>query len=516
MDEIVCNILALASGRSISDQAICRALAASKDKVNNWKIGSSKPTAAEIKKLAKFFDVSIGEMYGAEPDKVQKNDGLGEPHISSVSEYIAATVGANNKYTCFRGEGRDYGNTAHIATAFHSSEDDCSKLQNEYWDYYRRIYLQLSEDERDNFLAVARHHGLKTNILDATTEPLVALYFACSGEPSSDGIVYCYSNEFADITEAISTDGMNVLSSPIDYFLAHLDQFRSILKSFFQNAREQTSRYYLVALIDAIYRLDKEVRLEVFDSISEQYPRLYNDTTEIRDMLITEETDVDKERLCKKLCCLGQPFCGNIHFSIFLELIYKFDSCAGHETSRLLDILPPMLYRPLISTARYITQSSFLIFQWSYINAKEGINECNIRNITIAAEAKENILKELDALNINRATVYGDRDNIAKYSIGEKYEVEMVPATKLAQLEAQIALLGEKQASLAAELKKSNEQINALTDNHKKELAKRDKRIADLEKEAKQRDKRITELEKENAELKAIIETQESDEEASG
>lgn len=52
-------------------------------------------------------------------------------------------------------------------------------------------YTDLPDNEWE-CLAIAQHHGLATRLLDWTTNPLVAAFFAVKSEPKSDGAVYAF------------------------------------------------------------------------------------------------------------------------------------------------------------------------------------------------------------------------------------------------------------------------------------------------------------------------------------
>ena len=42
---------------------------------------------------------------------------------------------------------------------------------------------------------MSTHHGLPTELLDITKNPIVALYFACEKDMDSNGIIYAINND---------------------------------------------------------------------------------------------------------------------------------------------------------------------------------------------------------------------------------------------------------------------------------------------------------------------------------
>jgi len=56
-------------------------------------------------------------------------------------------------------------------------------------------YLGFRPETEWEWLAIARHHGLPTRLLDWTRNPLVAAYFAVEKKHAGDSVIYAYRSE---------------------------------------------------------------------------------------------------------------------------------------------------------------------------------------------------------------------------------------------------------------------------------------------------------------------------------
>jgi transcriptional regulator with XRE-family HTH domain len=389
--------------------------------------------------------------------------------VNSVSGYIAKTSQNGNKYFCFRGERRDYGNEALLATAFRPYEDYRPELHKIYKDFHNRTYLQLTESERGDFLAVARHHNIPTNLLDVTKNPLIALYFACEDKSQKDGVVYCFSDDYVDVTPLISAIGDD---SPFDRNRETKESKKILYECFVQyfSKRYGEENIRFGYLIKELSEIPPQSQENILRDIEKAHPGIYDyakmrlNTKTTEDFLIETLSVKEESRFStlKNLLYTTHSDKGELFIDTFLGLLnyaasQDFLDEYGEDgkdflpeyLGKLLNCLPLAIYSPLITTARYSAQNSCFIYQWVHddswqslvpLPGRTGIAEAYgmrhssvipldggayIQRIPIAAEAKARILEELDALNINRATVYTDFDNIARYVMGENAETEI-------------------------------------------------------------------------------------------
>lgn len=141
-----------------------------------------------------------------------KND----KHITSVEDLVASTealVRDANGYILFRGQPNNDPLLPKVARK--NPKRDSTKLELIIIEEFKRRLAR----ERDIFgmdrwdiLIYAQHHGLATRLLDWTTNPLFALWFACSDYNSpSDGYMYLLSvSEDALLDPSVEKDPFKI------------------------------------------------------------------------------------------------------------------------------------------------------------------------------------------------------------------------------------------------------------------------------------------------------------------
>lgn len=130
--------------------------------------------------------------------------------VSSVTEYLELLP--KDSHWLFRGESMDFGETRNTATLFRSIKEKNVSIPRDDKNHMEKIFLSdlgfsileqnfyaemqhHDQEIEENFIAYCQHHGLRTPLLDVSTSPLVALYFACVGNENEDGFVYGFKDK---------------------------------------------------------------------------------------------------------------------------------------------------------------------------------------------------------------------------------------------------------------------------------------------------------------------------------
>lgn len=393
--------------------------------------------------------------------------------IKQLSEFLQYTKEFPNSYF-YRGENMDYGDTSCVATAVRDSFSyDMYSKRMEQFD--RSIREQALFDKPDLMLPFAQHSGLYTKLLDVTSNPLVALFFACQqAQDNSDGYIYVF-DDYADVTDILEKYPKFDIETEL---LTHLEMIKRQLFEdeviSFPNDKlhllgkciEQYRNKYLRGGYSK-HSIGRGVSKE--DSLFlEKYNKLKDILTEIRNILI--QICSNSESMQKSLLPINftekTPSIDFIHpyqtnrykyyneqydvfdvevkeYLISLECIVAFindKSPAGNLAGRIplndltMDFLPNLLYKPILTFKRGLSQQSFFFLQTLFdkheLNVLDGATmelshhiprqliKCQANysfKIAIDGESKNNILAELDRIGVNKASMFGDADSIADY-----------------------------------------------------------------------------------------------------
>ncbi len=116
--------------------------------------------------------------------------------ISNLVDFmtILQEISLDSRRFYFRGESLKHEKPL-LASGYRNTQFPES-LRRARKDYFREVGYALDNDSRENFMAYSQHHGLPTELLDVTENPIVALYFACESNLQSDGILYAIENDY--------------------------------------------------------------------------------------------------------------------------------------------------------------------------------------------------------------------------------------------------------------------------------------------------------------------------------
>ena len=116
--------------------------------------------------------------------------------IQSIEEFVAEV--SKNTDFCFRGvSDKGYKLIPSIGRKKEIKIESLTKIESGMLRQFKLRAVPLLNFHPTNdweWLILGQHHGMPTRLLDWTQNPLVALYFACSGNDNVDGAIYSILN----------------------------------------------------------------------------------------------------------------------------------------------------------------------------------------------------------------------------------------------------------------------------------------------------------------------------------
>lgn len=331
--------------------------------------------------------------------------------ISTLPEYIDLILSGKYENSIYRGEPQKYSHSN--ASAFRRTAESGGKypflhMKNEF---KRETYYKITADQRHDFLAFAQHHGIPTNLLDFTTSPLIALFFACkpyaSEESTSDtgGYVYLIRNHLLNVTKLISE---NENDNILDLLLLGK---REIMTSLYQGISQ-----YEKAYPKEFYGNLKKLYWSLYPE--EVFPE-YHDDYKIH---LPDELKIHSQADNKKMFQRIQKDSGEIDIAVISYLFslqfYLKELRNGNIRDKWIDCLPNFTYQPIFSFERGKNQLGLFLYQ-NYLTLK-GDDDSELialqrisPDVRIKVKDPRKILNQLDLMGINEKFIYGDIDSIA-------------------------------------------------------------------------------------------------------
>ncbi|NUG39759.1 FRG domain-containing protein [Lactobacillus mellis] len=371
-------------------------------------------------------------------------------------------IDGRNKKNLFlyRGQKKNYGSTKYLASLFRQQKDEYLLTST-----YMHMCDLSNLDSNFSRLSYMQHFGLPTRLLDLTREKFVALYFACQPDENGcfdkdDGIVdiYCSNTKQNDYdyfspnvySDYSYNDDIVKLASTLalmtendkTYIYNKIHEFEKFVTDSFSSIALNekdinfyiSNYYYLFCQFKRRcmedhsthpfeYYMSDAIKAGIFIS-ADIIRKSYNDST-IDSNAYIRETDKKGVDVFTNVNNAYDKLYGSPEIQSLLTDINK-ETSLKDPLIDFVALLRPFFVKPNIDNSRIEAQKGYFLFEPYKESENVTITDINedIKkrfafedySITIPANRKKTIFKDLDSsCHINRATLFPDSENIAKY-----------------------------------------------------------------------------------------------------
>lgn len=366
----------------------------------------------------------------------------------------------------YRGQNKNYGSTKYLASLFRQQKDEYSLTST-----YMHMCDLSNLDSNFSRLSYMQHFGLPTRLLDLTKEKFVALYFACQPDENGcfdkdDGIVdiycsntkqndydyfspnvYSYYSYNDDIVKLVSTLAL-MTEKDKTYIYNKIHEFEKFVTDSFSSIaidendiNSSISRYYYLfcqfkrkciedhSTHPFEYYMSDAIDANAFTPTNTPIKAWNYDLTIDLNAYIDEINRKAVDVFTNVNNAYDKLYGSQEMQSLLTAITINKDNKESSLKDPLIDfvaLLRPFFVKPNIDNSRIEAQEGYFLFEPYKESENVTITDINedIKkrfafedySITIPANRKKTIFKDLDSsCHINRATLFPDSENIAKY-----------------------------------------------------------------------------------------------------